>query len=226
MYCLDKKYNPQFVMLNDVKSEDTAKLFASYTRFLNNPYSSSKITAAEQSVTMPENIWFVVELAEGQKIEDMPSYMIELSTVLNIEFEECELANEFTVQSKMNMYQLNHLVEISKSKFEMKEDLWKKVDRIEDYVRARTSQHISNKLCLRMERYMSVFCACDFDLLVAFDNGMATNIVPFLIAVLSGNLGEEDRSLIKTIELYFGEDNVSACRKAVELLTTEETREE
>ena len=126
----------------------------------------------------------------------------------------------------MSYYQLTFLADQCRNGFVMNEELWKKVDRLEQYVQQRTPYHISNKLWLRMERYLAAFCACGHEMAVALDYAMAENLIPVLLPTVKGKLTDEDRSLLETVESYFGEDNVPMCRRIMKGTMTERRDEE
>jgi len=206
-----------FVTLSNVRAEDMSTLFSQYIRYFNNPERECKITVkgVDEKVVLPENIWFVVSLAEEEKTQNLPIYMTELMSVLDVDFVECEECLEDAEYRSLGYYQINYLAEKCKNGFEMTEELWKKVDSLEGYVHKHSSYHFGNKLLLRLEKYLSVFCSCEYAMMVALDNALNSNVLPVLGAVLDGKLAEDDRGLLEAIELYFGEENVPCCRKTL-----------
>ena len=212
-----KKEQISVSMLTDVKAADMATLFASYIRYFNNPNRLCRVNEkkSDTSYVLPENLWFVAVPAEGETLDAMPAYLCELATALQVDYVDCAVSEERGIYKPVTYHQLVFLADGSRNGFVMDEGLWKKVDRLEQYVNQRTPYHISNKLWLRMERYLAVFCACGHEMAVALDHAMAQNLVPVLLPTVKGKLSEEDRGLLETVESYFGEDTVPMCRKII-----------
>ena len=221
----EHKETIHFVTLTDVKAEDFANLFSQYIRYFNNPERECKIAikGMDDKIVLPENIWIIVSLADGNRVQNLPIYMTELMSVVNVDYLDCEEQEEKHEFRSLGYYQINYLAERCKNGFVMSEQLWKKVDSLEEYVHKHSSYRFGNKLWLRLEKYISVLCSCEYELQPALDNAIDAILLAVIQTVLEGKLEDDDRGLLEAIELYFGEENVPCCRKTLKgVVVTEE----
>ena len=122
----------------------------------------------------------------------------------------------------LGYYQLSFMAEKCRNSFSMSEDLWKKVDSLEEYATKYSGYRFGNKLWLRFEKFLAVLKACEIEPSVALDNALNSILVDVLQIVLDGKLQSDDRGLMEAIEFYFGEDNVPVCRKTLKGVTISE----
>jgi len=209
-----------FIGLADVRFSALSSYFAPVVKHAKNPTARYGFTAhnernIETSYYVPQNVWFVLNLAEGESLGDMPASLAELASVNSIAFEACAASETRENIRKFSYYQMEYLCEKISSKSEVSEATWKKVDRLESFASARTAYSISNKLWLCLERYVGTYMACGFDEGEAIDEAMAAKLIPSVIAAVNGKLSGDDAGFIETLENIFGEDNVEACKDAV-----------
>lgn len=119
-------------------------------------------------------------------------------------------------------YQLSFMAEKCRNSFSMSEDLWKKVDSLEEYATKYSGYRFGNKLWLRFEKFLAVLKACEIEPAVALDHALNSILVDVLQIVLEGKLQSDDRGLMEALEFYFGEDNVPVCRKTLKGVTISE----
>ena len=217
LYAREHRETVCFAVLKNVNAEDLGKLMTPFTRYFHNPSREFTVYVQENDTTylIPDNLWFVVELAEGEKIESVPSCVAETATLLRADFVDCEAKQEPDVYRSVGFYDLEYVADMSRNGLNIDEDLWKKVDGIEAYVNARTPYQIGNKLWLQLEKYIAVYTACGFEKNDALDRALAFNLLPVLTSVLKGKLSSEDRTLLEVVEAAFGEEAVAVCRKVL-----------
>ena len=224
----EHKEKIHFVTLTDATAELVTNLFSRYIRFLNNPERECSITINDEKFTVPENVWFLVSMKDGEKVEGLPVYMAELMARFNADFTEMATENmpesdvadsdvnaEVTGLMPLGYYQLAFMAQKSKNNFVLSEDLWKKVDSFEEYASKRSSYRFGNKMWLRLEKYLSVLNSCEFEPNPAVDYTLNAIVIHVVQIVLDGKLGEEDNGILEVLEIFFGEDNVPVCRKTL-----------
>ena len=219
----DKKEKIHFVTLTNVTTDLMTNLFSRYIRFLNNPERECTVFVNDEKFTIPENVWFVMSLNEGESIRNVPAYLSELMSVVNVNYvyEDIDSADDGAEESvaqlaeirTLGYYQLSFLSEKARNGYTISEELWKKVDSLEEYATKHSSYRFGNKLWLRLEKYLSVLNSCEVEPRTALDYTLSSNIVHVLRSVLEGKLADDDMGLLEALELYFGDDNVSVCRK-------------
>ena len=206
-----------FVTLTNLHAADLANLFSQYIRYLNNPQRDSKITFKDmdENILLPENIWFVISPAKGQRVEELPIYMTELMTMPVVKCSECEPSEEHGEYRFLGYYQINYLAEKCKSGLVISEDLWKKMDSLEEYVHKHSAYKFGNKLQLRLEKYLSILCSCEFDMIVALDSSINSTILPVVQVALDKKIPDDDKGLLETMESLFGDENIPCCRRTL-----------
>ena len=227
---MDHKEKIYFAVVSELNSDLLSNLFSQYIRYLNNPERESRISLNEEKYTIPENVWFLVSMAEGENVQSIPVYLAELMMTVNVEYTDIPVVE--TAESEddqatdvsrealpelmtLGYYQLSFMAEKCRHSFSMSEDLWKKVDRLEEYATKHSGYRFGNKLWLRFEKYLAVLKACEVEPSVALDNALNSILVHILQIALEGKIAEDDRGLLEVLEFYFGEDNVLVCRKTL-----------
>ena len=243
----DHKEKIYFAYLSDLDCDMLTNVFSQYIRYLNNPERESKVALNDEKYIIPENVWFLVSMKEESSIRSLPVYLAELMMTVNVEYaeiveeaadaeakvaddnedNEVEMTEEVAKEGlpellTIGYYQLSFMVEKCRNSFSMSENLWKKVDGLEEYAAKYSGYRFGNKLWLRFEKFLAVLKACEIEPAVALDNALNSILVDVLQIVLDGKLASDDRGLMETLEFYFGEDNVPVCRKTLKGVTISE----
>ena len=216
---VDHKDKIYFVTLTDLTSDLLINLFSQYIRYLNNPERQCKISVGDEKYIVPENVWFFVSMKQNENFKKLPVYMAELISSVNLDYATQEIIeNEndtVTVDDiqTLGYYQFSFMAEKCRHGSIIPEEIWKKVDSLQEYATKHSSYRFGNKLWLRLEKYLAVLYACEIEMAMAIDNALASNLLHVLQIVLDEKLKAEDRGLLEALELFFGEDNVPLCRK-------------
>ena len=214
---IEHKDTVHIVVLKNLYSKDAWGLFIPYLRYFSNPQRECSITAKDMGAgkTLPENLWFIIELADGECIGDISAPLLKSATVMKLGCSVCDEAEEKTEYRSVGYYQLSHFVDYNKGRFTMNEDLWKKIDSLEAYVNAHTPYHIGNKLWLQIEKYLSVMACHEDSVDINLDIALSSNLIPEVVSALKGKVSAEEKNLLETVEQLFGEDKIPECRKAI-----------
>ena len=207
--------------LADVDPATMSSYFVPFARFAHAPKSGYVINCKggygeDVSYRIPENLWFVLNLKKGVPVGSLPDYVAEIATVNSWSFDMTGNTSETHSEFRHFGYgQIEYLCDRLRSNFEVDEDTWKKIDRLEAFGARYGEFHIGNKLWLGMELYMAVLMSQDVAEPTARDEALAVKLMPSLISVLSGKIPRDDRGLGETLDAIFGEDNTALCRKVV-----------
>ncbi|MGM9643473.1 MAG: glycoside hydrolase family 3 C-terminal domain-containing protein [Eubacteriales bacterium] len=206
--------------MTGVVAENLSMYFNPFVNYAKNPLGACYVPVVddrhvETTVYLPPNVWFVLNLAEGESADKLPDYVAEIATVGSIEILPCEPSDSHSYVHPFSFYQLDYLVEKSSAKFVIDEDTWKKIDHIEEYVSTHTQFKIGNKMWLCLERYAHVFMACGGDRDAAIDEAIAAKLVPAMVSALKNRLAPDDRNLSDTIEVILGEERANACKELI-----------
>lgn len=215
----DETQKIHFAGLTGVKYSELAGYIAPVVKHAKNPAVRYTFTAhneknTETSFFFPQNLWFVINAAEGQSLGMLPASVAEIATVNSISFKECPAANTHANIKKFSFYQMEYLCEKLAS-FEVDELTWKKVDKLEAFIDAHAPYHIGNKLWLCLEKYAGVYMACGAEQNEAVDESVAAKLLPSMVITVDGKIARDEIGFAETVENIFGEDNVDACKKVI-----------
>ncbi len=216
-----------FLGLRNVHFDEMGHLLMPYIRYFSNPQNTYAVSEGDLSVSLPANLWFVLGVADGESIENIESFVANFAAVIDLRVEQTEGGEQTVMAQSINCQQMEALVFRSKQSTEIDEDLWKEVDRLENFVNERTPYHIGNKLFLQLERYLAVYTTCGGTMQQAMDSAVAVKLLPAIMANLKGLESMAEVDLIQTLESIFGEENVAQSAYMVKhpIVTVEGTPE-
>lgn len=203
------------VVFTNVCAKELFDLLLPYFRYFSNPLRKCNVSVKAPSVNfvLPENLWIVVKLADEESMLNVAETALKASTVLDFDYSKCESTEERGVYKSIGYYQIDYFVQQCRNKFELKEDLWKKVDDLEAFVNTHSTYSVGNKQWLQMEKYLSVLSVFEKQDYVALDIALSLNLLPEIMTVLNGKIITGEKTLTEELEQLFGEDKISMCRK-------------
>ena len=211
----------QLVTLTDVSLDTLSAYFVPYARYARAPLTACHITTrledgSEVTYTLPQNLWFVLQLRSGERLDHIPDYVAEVAAVQTWRADPVQAAaGEHSEFAPFRYGQMLYLCDRLRSEITTDEDTWKRIDRIESYGRRYSDFRMGNKLWTGMETYLSVLLASDVAPADALDEALAVKVLPALISALSGKLPQEERSLSETLEAVLGDGNADLCRRTL-----------
>lgn len=217
-----------FSALDNVRAEDLTKYFTPYVNYVKNPLSQYHVTVlndknVESSYYIPPNIWFVLNLAQGETVDMIPDFVTEVATVNHIRIVKREPMQYEGVLRQFSYYQMEYLTDRISANYAVDEELWKRIDRLEAYVNGFTPYHIGNKLWLCMEKFALVHIACESEATEAVDGAVCAKLLPSMLANLKGKLPKEEKSFAETVEGIFGEGRADRCVRFIKTSNVELT---
>ena len=215
----DAKENPNTIhlaVLCNARATELADLFMPYNKYFSNPLRQNRITIKNPTATftLPQNLWFMVELAGGERLDAVPAGILKAATHLQLNISECEEASTKNPPAGLGYYQLDHLIQQQKGRFAMSEDLWKKIDALEAYTASHANFLIGNKQWLQLERYLAMVTVAETDIFAALDRALCVNLLPTIQALTEGRIATGEQDLLETLDRIFGEDKVPLCCKS------------
>ena len=189
-------------------------------RYIVKPDIAHTVTARNKSVcdkvfTLKTNLWIMACLEEGMLVDELPAYIAEAAAFVQLRFTETEVQAEemdIFVRQPISVKQFTSMAQKACFDFELDEKQWKRVDKLEEFVQARTHYHISNKLWQKMENYASVFLALGGEPEQALDSVVASKMLLTVLTLVRNNRKEEDDLFIHTVENIFGDEKSDLCR--------------
>ena len=220
-----KKYDVAITALTDVKLGDISNYFVPFARYIRNPQGSNSVLALNErnistAYVIPQNLWFILNLAESETVDNMPEYITDIATVNYFEFGRCIPSESHTEVATFKYPQVEHLENANKAISEIDEDTWRRIDKLETYVNGFKDYSIGNKLWTSVEKYIEAYLACNGERAVAIDKAIAYKMLPSILVALKNCEFEEGKDLISTLDRLFGSENTYYCRKMIEIDST------
>ena len=212
-----------FYAMCDVSFANLGNMLMPYVQYFGNPEIEHSILDEGGNVAMPSNLWFVVAPSEEESLDDIPAYVANLASLIDLEAEEGEESTERVVRKPITCHQLEALLFRARKNAQIDEDVWKGIDTLEEFVREKTPYQIGNKLFLRLEKYLAVYNTCEEDIHEAMDCAVASELVPGVLGMLKGNEGMADTDLAQVLESIFGEEYAINCRNVIKRLVITKT---
>lgn len=208
-----------FIALDDLTKSHITNCFASLIAYAKVPEATHFITVSaadtRQKYYLPQNLWVLVNLAEGENIPAFPTSLLEVSTLLDISFAGTEPAENMTAMLPITYSQFKLMIE--KSNCEVTEEEWKKLDAFVAYLNEGTPFEISNKQWIGIEKYISVLCECGESIATAFDLAMAARMIPSALSCAAK--ADKKIDVLAGLSASFKEGELSIARKAVKSLS-------
>ena len=208
----EKVHISAFANLNREAMENC---FADIVRYAKSPYSNNVLSAIEEKYRFSQNIWFVAGLDANKTLNDIPTDIADVAAVVDVKMSVVAPCANMTSVHKFPYYQMEYMSERVTGRSEIDETLWKKVDKLAEFVRGFAQYSIGNKQWLSMERYVAVFVACKGDVPEALDRAVAARIVPSAIAQTQASPDGAHMGLSDEIETIFGENNAEVSRRVI-----------
>lgn len=213
-------YNIHFAGLTNVTAADLPNYFSAYINYFKNPYGRHHVIIpneknVEVSYYIPQNLWFVLNLAEIETPARLPDFISEIATVNAFPFSDCAPSGQYPNIKKFSYHQMELLSERAGGKYFIKEENWKKVDKLEDYLARSSDFEISNKMWLCLEKFASVYIASNGEEEEALDEAIFAKLIVPAISAYKSSSDKFDKPLGETLEAIFGEGNVNSCMKMI-----------
>lgn len=225
LYALDEAANDHFAMkvahLTSVKLSALGSYFTQLMRYVVKPETPYTIsfkdkTITDQTFTTTSNLWIFLTLAGDEMVENLPAYVAETAAFVKVKFVEQEGATEKSQRSSVSAAQFLKFGDKARNNFELDENKWKYVDKLEEYVKARADYRLSNKMWQKMERYASCYLALGGEPAPALDSVVAVKMLTTILNLIKHNKKDGDEKFFNVISNIFGEEEVDACRMVID----------
>ncbi|MBQ8230232.1 MAG: glycoside hydrolase family 3 C-terminal domain-containing protein [Clostridia bacterium] len=235
----------RIAVFKELRSKALKPFLGPIVRFIDQPdreVSVSIKTKADsaRAYEIPAGTWFIVALSGEEKITDIPKYILDMASVVELNLkpglgaklvdlsahkadgendgeDEAPLyiEHEKTPVKRLIYPQFKKLVENACRESQLDELLWKRVDKIEEYVNGFGEYRIENKLWQRMERFVSVALALGCEAEEALDCMTAQHLVYGMLPTLKESKKDLEEKFSHTVENICGEGHVPHTVKAI-----------
>ncbi len=215
-----------FVSITKMALTNAGAYMTPFIRYFSNPNGKCKIKENGETFVIPANLWMVLNVKAGDSLESLEPFVANYASVVDLKVEIGETALNKQTYSAASCAVMETLIYRSRKSITVDEDLWKAVDRLEEFVNERAAYHIGNKLFLQMESYIAVYCGCGGEMQNAMDSAIAAKLLPAIIGRLRDAEGQGDMELSHAMEDMFGDGNIEQCRYMLKNIVLGESTEE
>ena len=215
------KHSVHFAALDNVMAKSVHEYIAPYVNYAKNPLANCNVTVrneryVESTYYIPQNLWFILNLANGETPDRLPDFMSEIAVSLKLGYKEVPAADKTRDVKRFTYYQIGYLTDKIISNTSVPEEVWKKIDRLEEQVRAKASSFaLGNKMWLCLEKYAYVYIACGGEINDALDRATCAKLMSSIVSSLKKSESGFDRSFVETVESIFGDGNAYTCQKFI-----------
>ncbi len=192
------------MVFKDIELVMDENIISELLNYFENPYLIKNI------MNIPENIWFIFVPKEStHNISEKISFC---SFYLNIEVELVKPTNLNQNILKLSYHYLIDSYNNSKELFFLKEEIWKKIDKLETYLNKHFDFKFDNQYLRQLERYLSMYLMSDGEPYEAIDSLLSQKILLDIINKPAINNDQEEESLLDLCDRLFGLDNFVKAR--------------
>ena len=201
----------------------------------------------EEKFLLPEDMWFILVLADGENAATLPKYLLDMACVINValqtgkkaktrlqvkkketeeenynealetqegdngvEVVETVVEAEKTQVKPLVYSQFKKLVHYACRDYQLDEILWKRVDKLEEFVSGCGEYTVENKQWQRMEKFVSVYLAMGGEAEEALDSVVAGHLIYGLASCVQNSKKPLEEKFTHTLENIFGEGHAPA----------------
>ena len=213
-----------FIALTNVIASSLQNYFLPFINYAKAPEAAHFLSVKDEesidTYRLPANLWVILNLAQGERVASLPEALLEVCSINDISVSQCDNAELPSQTRTICCSQWNLMIE--KSKCDVSEGEWKKLDAFTNYLDELVPFAISNKQWVGMETYIAVLTECGENTAVAFDAAISARIVPSALA--KAFRADKKIDLIAGLSTSFGDGEISISRKAVKELSRSDLR--
>ena len=214
--------------LENVDVNTMNSYFEPFLKYANEPNLDNYVTIENptrkvtDSYKLTNNIWFAI-FAKSNDFE-LPVEYAQTSVVVELNAVEVEKSEELS-ENKFKFIpftRFNECLLEDEDNNTISEDLWKKVDALDDYITRVAKFRIENKLFIQLEKYVTAYILCKGDKNDALDNCILNKLLPILKTLeFKISEGSEDEDLLATVDNIFGLENLNKSQEYLRKINQE-----
>lgn len=208
--------------LNNVSPAGMGAWFSRFSEYVLDPEKGYSVCPTHgetpgKSYSLASNVWFFAALAEGGRTDELPP-LPECGAFADVSLSRCDKSADAAPFRPVGFRSFTGLGEECGERFELGEEYWKKIDKLERYANEvlKSGYKIGHVTWQRLERYVGVFLACGGEEREATDGAVAAILLPKLLSLFKERNCEDEGEFVRALEDIFGEENITQCRRAAE----------
>jgi hypothetical protein len=194
-------------------------------KYARSPKKKNRILISDEygksyKYAIARNLWLFINMADGEKLDSLPVATVKCMSTVRVNYSSCPAVEEPAATHGFSSYQADYMVLKESVKYEVSEEVWKKIDRLEKYAKEHSDYQIGNRLWLDLEKCLAMLLACEMEISDATDAAITARILPSVAASVKDKLAKEDKTVLQTVEFIFGEDNIQYSKAFLDSLNT------
>lgn len=225
------KYIPNSICVTTVENADVCDFTSAFSSFIESfraPEGETSLTVdyngtlkglrfiENKQMSFPTNMWYLLVASEEKA--KLPENSNEYSTELYVKGKDAlapVAESEQKTHNPISFAQFEELVSDALDTSTLSLDVWKKLDRLEEYLQAKLPFAISNPVARQIERYSAVYVVCGGDEGEALDKVLANKLLPMLFKYTKEEINHEGDTLSELLDSLFGMDNLPITHKVM-----------
>ncbi|QVK18989.1 hypothetical protein KHQ81_04575 [Mycoplasmatota bacterium] len=200
--------------LRDVKLDTLEQCFDKVLEYAWNPLLACNIESSIFSFVkeMPINTWFMV-IPKDSNDTFMSETLGNSAITLELNAKTIEPKEEVYENEKKLSYEfMTNLLLEGYEKFYIKEAAWKKVDKVEEYLKEYSTFTLDNRMFRQLERYTSTYLMFGGDEYEAMDSVLYAKLLR-VISILKINIDQDsEKGLFQLFEKLYGLENLTRSK--------------
>ena len=179
-------------------------------------YLASADNYDKGSMIISENLRMVVFVAHGDTEISAHHEWVKYSTVLNLTLNEnFDVVEDETDKKNITNTVFSQAVEEAQDDNYITEDYWKKIDRLEEYLKEKADITFDNRFLRQVEKYAATFLACGATKTQTVDAVLANRIIPYIATEKESVLGALESDFSLHLDELFGYENIPLTKVAI-----------
>lgn len=168
----------------------------------------------DSKIALPANLWCIFVGGVGNRIDKIKC---EYATEVKLRYpgEMGTNAAEMKKLTFLSFARYNELLNEALVSHFLPLEVWKKFDRIEEYLQEKIPFEITNPLARQMEQYSSVQLSCGEEQNDIIDTIIESRLFPLLDNYTKENVNQEGNTFAELLDGLFGMDNLPLTHKAL-----------
>lgn len=165
-------------------------------------------------IVLPSNLWYIFVGSANKRLNKTEC---EYATAVKLRYPG-EMYEDIVDEEKLTFLSFaryNELLNESLASHFLPLEIWKKFDRIEEYLQEQIPFEITNPLARQMEQYSSVQLACGQEQDAVIDTIIESRLFPLLEGYTKENVNQEGSTFAELLDGLFGMDNLPLTHKAL-----------
>ena len=212
---------PCVAVISEACCDDLGEYLGEIVGYSGNAALGYEVSFGEDTVILPDNMWFVVIIADDRsvltgntcvvRLHADASLAMDINTAMAQDYDNTEIA-AYTLPCHI----LFDLLERERETKYLSEKYWRKIDKLEEHIGASIPFSLSNKTVNAMEKFLCVCISCGIEQTSAMDCAVASLMLSSLSDENADSLAGEE-TLAEFMDSVFGADKDDRSREVIKL---------